>query len=257
MIISKILGNQKLSLLSLALLVGGTNNLANASSLNFSENGALFNNVLFQQKVTGKISATDGPKAGVTIRVKGTAKSTSSDGDGQFSIDAINGDVLLINSIGYKSQEITVTSSVVNINLVSDNETLEEVVVVAYGTQKKVNMTGSVATITPKQLAERPVTSLQNALQGISPGVTVLSRPAEVGRSSSGASSNSGSITVRGRSNLGSPSPMFIIDGIPATSAEFSALSPNDISSMSVLKDAASASLYGSRAANGVILVRT
>ena len=257
MIISKILGNQKLSLLSLALLVGGTNNLANASSLNFSENGALFNNVLFQQKVTGKISATDGPKAGVTIRVKGTAKSTSSDGDGQFSIDAKNGDVLLINSIGYKSQEITVTSSVVNINLVSDNETLEEVVVVAYGTQKKVNMTGSVATITPKQLAERPVTSLQNALQGISPGVTVLSRPAEVGRSSSGASSNSGSITVRGRSNLGSPSPMFIIDGIPATSAEFSALSPNDISSMSVLKDAASASLYGSRAANGVILVTT
>ncbi|WP_313269060.1 TonB-dependent receptor [Sphingobacterium sp.] len=257
MIISKILGNQKLSLLSLALLVGGTNNLANASSLNFSENGALFNNVLFQQKVTGKISATDGPKAGVTIRVKGTAKSTSSDGDGQFSIDAKNGDVLLINSIGYKSQEITVTSSVVNINLVSDNETLEEVVVVAYGTQKKVNMTGSVATITPKQLAERPVTSLQNALQGISPGVTVLSRPAEVGRSSSGASSNAGSITVRGRSNLGSPSPMFIIDGIPATSAEFSALSPNDISSMSVLKDAASASLYGSRAANGVILVTT
>ncbi|MDR3010137.1 MAG: TonB-dependent receptor [Sphingobacterium sp.] len=257
MIISKILGNQKLSLLSLALLVGSTNNLANASSLNFSENGALFNNVLFQQKVTGKISATDGPKAGVTIRVKGTAKSTSSDGDGQFSIDAKNGDVLLINSIGYKSQEITVTSSVVNINLVSDNETLEEVVVVAYGTQKKVNMTGSVATITPKQLAERPVTSLQNALQGISPGVTVLSRPAEVGRSSSGASSNAGSITVRGRSNLGSPSPMFIIDGIPATSAEFSALSPNDISSMSVLKDAASASLYGSRAANGVILVTT
>ncbi|WP_426789805.1 SusC/RagA family TonB-linked outer membrane protein [Sphingobacterium sp. WOUb80] len=257
MIISKILGNQKLSLLSLALLVGSTNNLANASSFNFSENGALFNNVLFQQKVTGKISATDGPKAGVTIRVKGTAKSTSSDGDGQFSIDAKNGDVLLINSIGYKSQEITVTSSVVNINLVSDNETLEEVVVVAYGTQKKVNMTGSVATITPKQLAERPVTSLQNALQGISPGVTVLSRPAEVGRSSSGASSNAGSITVRGRSNLGSPSPMFIIDGIPATSAEFSALSPNDISSMSVLKDAASASLYGSRAANGVILVTT
>lgn len=214
MIISKILGNQKLSLLSLALLVGSTNNLVNASSLNFSENGALFNNVLFQQKVTGKISATDGPKEGVTIRVKGTAKSTSSDGDGQFSIDAKNGDVLLINSIGYKSQEITVTSSVVNINLVSDNETLEEVVVVAYGTQKKVNMTGSVATITPKQLAERPVTSLQNALQGISPGVTVLSRPAEVGRSSSGASSNAGSITVRGRSNLGSPSPMFIIDGI-------------------------------------------
>ncbi len=257
MIISKILGNQKLSLLSLALLVTSTHNMANANSLNFSENSALFNNVLFQQKVTGKISASDGPKAGVTIRVKGTAKSTSSGADGQFSIEAKNGDVLLINSIGYKAQEVVVTSPVVNINLESANEALEEVVVVAYGTQKKVNMTGSVATITPKQLADRPVTSLQNALQGISPGVTVLSRPAEVGRSSSGAASNAGSITVRGRSNLGSPSPMFIIDGIPATSAEFSALSPNDISSMSVLKDAASASLYGSRAANGVILVTT
>ena len=257
MIISKILGNQKLSLLSLALLVTSAHNMANANSLNFSENSALFNNVLFQQKVTGKISASDGPKAGVTIRVKGTAKSTSSGADGQFSIEAKNGDVLLINSIGYQPQEIVVTSPVVNINLESANEALEEVVVVAYGTQKKVNMTGSVATITPKQLADRPVTSLQNALQGISPGVTVLSRPAEVGRSSSGAASNAGSITVRGRSNLGSPSPMFIIDGIPATSAEFSALSPNDISSMSVLKDAASASLYGSRAANGVILVTT
>lgn len=257
MIISKILGNQKLSLLSLALLVTSTHNMANANSLNFSENSALFNNVLFQQKVTGKISASDGPKAGVTIRVKGTSKSTSSGADGQFSIEAKNGDVLLINSIGYKAQEVVVTSPVVNINLESANEALEEVVVVAYGTQKKVNMTGSVATITPKQLADRPVTSLQNALQGISPGVTVLSRPAEVGRSSSGAASNAGSITVRGRSNLGSPSPMFIIDGIPATSAEFSALSPNDISSMSVLKDAASASLYGSRAANGVILVTT
>ena len=257
MIISKILGNQKLSLLSLALLVTSAHNMANANSLNFSENSALFDNVLFQQKVTGKISASDGPKAGVTIRVKGTAKSTSSGADGQFSIEAKNGDVLLINSIGYKAQEVVVTSPVVNINLESANEALEEVVVVAYGTQKKVNMTGSVATITPKQLADRPVTSLQNALQGISPGVTVLSRPAEVGRSSSGAASNAGSITVRGRSNLGSPSPMFIIDGIPATSAEFSALSPNDISSMSVLKDAASASLYGSRAANGVILVTT
>ena len=257
MIISKILGNQKLSLLSLALLVTSAHNMANANSLNFSENSALFNNVLFQQKVTGKISASDGPKAGVTIRVKGTSKSTSSGADGQFSIEAKNGDVLLINSIGYKAQEVVVTSPVVNINLESANEALEEVVVVAYGTQKKVNMTGSVATITPKQLADRPVTSLQNALQGISPGVTVLSRPAEVGRSSSGAASNAGSITVRGRSNLGSPSPMFIIDGIPATSAEFSALSPNDISSMSVLKDAASASLYGSRAANGVILVTT
>src|SRR5699024_4552903 len=102
-----------------------------------------------------------------------------------------------------------------------------------------------------KQLAERPVTSLANALQGISPGVTVLNRPGEV------AKDNDAGITVRGRTNLDSPSPMYIIDGIPASAAEFSALSPEDINDMSVLKDAASASLYGSRAANGVILITT
>lgn len=253
--ISKILGNQKLSLLSLTLLFAGVN-ASNAGELSYSHSLVL-NNTIYQQKVTGKVQGTEGPLAGVTITVKGSSRSTSTDSNGQFSIEAKTGDVLLVKSIGYKPQEISISSSVVTIDLVSDSEALEEVVVVAYGTQKKANLTGSVATITPKQLADRPVTSLQNALQGISPGVTVLSRPAEVGRSSSGAASNAGSITVRGRSNLGSPSPMFIIDGIPATSAEFSALSPNDISSMSVLKDAASASLYGSRAANGVILVTT
>ena len=253
--ISKILGNQKLSLLSLALIFAGTN-VSTANTLYYSGDLVL-NNATYQQKVTGSVRATGGPLAGVTITVKGTSRSTSTDSNGQFSIDAKIGDILVAKSIGYKTQEVSISSLVVTIDLASESEALEEVVVVAYGKQKKANLTGSVATITPKQLADRPVTSLQNALQGISPGITVLSRPSDVGRSSSGAASNAGSITVRGRTNLGSPSPMFIIDGIPATSAEFSALSPNDISSMSVLKDAASASLYGSRAANGVILVTT
>lgn len=253
--ISKILGNQKLSLLSIALLLAGVN-ASKAAMLRHSD-PLVLDKAISQQKVTGKVQGAEGPLAGVTITVKGTSRSTSTSADGQFNLDAKVGDILVVKSIGYKTQEITVSGSVVTIDLVSENEALEEVVVVAYGTQKKANLTGSVATITPKQLADRPVTSLQNALQGISPGITVLNRPGEVGKSSTGPSSNAGSITVRGRTNLGSPSPMFIIDGIPATSAEFSALSPNDISSMSVLKDAASASLYGSRAANGVILVTT
>ncbi|MEN5235662.1 TonB-dependent receptor [Sphingobacterium faecium] len=214
----------------------------------------------FAQKIKVKGSVTDdkGNKlSGVTITEKGTSNATATNPSGGFELNAETGKTLIFNIVGYEPKEVVYTGGDLNISLNSSNTALDEVVVVAFGTQKKANLTGSVATITPKQLADRPVTSLQNALQGISPGITVLSRPGEVGKSSSGTSSNTGSITVRGRTNLGSPSPMFIIDGIPATSAEFSALSPNDINSMSVLKDAASASLYGSRAANGVILVTT
>lgn len=209
-------------------------------------------NVYFQDAVTGVVTGVNGPIAGVTVSIKGSnVGATSTDDQGQFSIKATKGQVLSFTAVGYESYEQTVDGSVLNISLTESGEQLDEVVVVAFGTQKKVNMTGSVATITPKQLAERPVTSMQNALQGISPGITVLSRPGEVAKGSNAT------ITVRGRSNLGSPSPMFIIDGIPATSSEFAAISPNDIASMSVLKDAASSSLYGSRAANGVILVTT
>jgi len=214
----------------------------------------------FAQKIKVKGSVTDdkGNKlSGVTITEKGTSNATATNPSGGFELNAETGKTLIFNIVGYEPKEVVYTGGDLNISLNSSNTALDEVVVVAFGTQKKANLTGSLATITPKQLADRPVTSLQNALQGISPGITVLSRPGEVGKSSSGTSSNTGSITVRGRTNLGSPSPMFIIDGIPATSAEFSALSPNDINSMSVLKDAASASLYGSRAANGVILVTT
>lgn len=215
----------------------------------------------FAQKIKVKGNVTDdkgNQLSGVTITEKGTSNATATNAAGGFELNAETGKILIFNIVGYEPKEVVYTGGNLNISLTSSNTALDEVVIVAFGTQKKANLTGSVATITPKQLADRPVTSLQNALQGISPGVTVLSRPGEVGKSSStGASSNSGGITVRGRTNLGSPSPMFIIDGIPATSAEFSALSPNDINSMSVLKDAASASLYGSRAANGVILVTT
>src|SRR5690606_21538292 len=136
-----------------------------------------------------------------------------------------------------------------NVQLSSSNQDIDEVVVVAFGTQKKVNLTGSVASVTPKQLAERPVTSLQNALQGVSPGITVISRPMAPKKG------NNATLTVRGRSNLGTPGPMYIIGGIPATGAEFAAISAADISSMSVLKDAASGARDGSSAATGFTLV--
>lgn len=206
---------------------------------------------IIQESIQGVVSSAGGPIGGVTVSVKGKAIRTITDSNGNFTIQATKGEVLVFSMVGYESVSKVISKSVENIELLPVNDEIEEVVVVAFGKQKKANMTGAVASVSAKQLAERPVTSLQNALQGISPGVTVLSRPGEV------AKGNNGAITVRGRSNLGSPSPMFIIDGIPATSAEFAALSPNDIASMSVLKDAASAALYGSRAANGVILVTT
>lgn len=208
----------------------------------------------FAQKIKVKGNVTDdkgNQLSGVTISEKGTSNATATNAAGGFELNAETGKTLIFRIVGYEPKEVVYTGGTLNISLTSSNTALDEVVVVAFGTQKKANLTGSVASITPKQLAERPVTSLQNALQGISPGITVLSRPGEV------AKGNNATITVRGRSNLGSPSPMFIIDGIPATSTEFSAINPNDISSMSVLKDAASSSLYGSRAANGVILVTT
>ncbi|MDH5825280.1 SusC/RagA family TonB-linked outer membrane protein [Sphingobacterium faecium] len=208
----------------------------------------------FAQKIKVKGSVTDdrgNVLSGVTVTEKGTGNATATNTTGVFELNAETGKTLIFNIVGYDPKEVVYTGGNLNISLTSSNTALDEVVVVAFGTQKKTNLTGSVASITPKQLADRPVTSLQNALQGISPGITVLSRPGEV------AKGGGATITVRGRSNLGSPSPMFIIDGIPATSTEFSAINPNDISSMSVLKDAASSSLYGSRAANGVILVTT
>lgn len=205
-----------------------------------------------QEKVTGTVTSEQGPVSGATVYVKENSSiATSTDAEGRYSIDAAAGQTLVFSAIGYQTVEQTVNGAILNAMLISSSEDLEEVVIVAFGTQKKENLTGSVATITPKQLQERPVTSMANALQGISPGITVLSRPGEV------AKGNDAGITVRGRSNLGSPTPMYIIDGIPASATEFSALNPNDISSMSVLKDAASASLYGARAANGVILITT
>jgi TonB-linked SusC/RagA family outer membrane protein len=241
---------RKVTPLAAALMLVVT--VPNASFLFANGHVSLQTNNANQETISGKIEDANGPVAGVTVSLKenpGVVTTTNS--SGEFTINAAIGQSLVVRAVGYTAVTKLINSNLLSIRLESTTESLDEVVVVAFGTQKKENLTGAVSSITPKQLAERPVTSLQNALQGISPGITVLSRPAEV------AKGNNGSITVRGRSNLGSPSPMFIIDGIPATGAEFAALSPNDIASMSVLKDAASASLYGSRAANGVILVNT
>lgn len=133
-----------------------------------------------------------------------------------------------------------------SITMKEDTKTLDEVVVVGYGTQKKVNLTGSVASVSTDEIKDRVQTNVLSAVQGTVPGVTVISRPGQTP-----------SINFRGRGNLGTSSPLYVIDGAIADATFFSNLDPNSIESISFLKDAASSAIYGSRAAYGVVLVTT
>ncbi|MBB6501938.1 TonB-dependent receptor [Pedobacter cryoconitis] len=211
--------------------------------------------------ITGKVVDEKGEGIpGATIKVKGTAQGGITDANGQFKLVNIDEKAILVVSyLGYITQEVNAGSGApLIIRMAVQASNLNEVVVVAYGTQKKSSLTGAIATISPKKLRETPVSSLQNALQGVSPGLTILQRPGDVSRASDGTSSGTGGVSIRGRSSLASAgSPMYVIDGIPAIAQEFASLNPNDIASISVLKDASSAALYGSRAANGVIMVTT
>lgn len=189
---------------------------------------------------------------GVTIKIKGTTQGVVGDGDGKYSITVPNEQAVLIFSyINYTTKEVVVgKQTTINVSLTESTEALNEVVVVGYGTQKKVNLSGALNTVSTKTLTNRPVTSLTNALQGAVPGMAVQARPGDVG-------GDIGTINVRGRGNLGASSPLFVVDGIPVSSGDFARINPNDVESMSVLKDASASAIYGSRAAYGVILVTT
>lgn len=197
--------------------------------------------------VTGTVSDKTGTLPGVTVMEKGTTNGTATDIDGKFTLNVQPGAVLQCSFVGYKPQDVTVgNQKTFNIILEEDNQQLEELVVVGYGTQKKVNLTGSVASIGSDDLKERVNTNVLNAVQGSVPGVTVISRPGQAP-----------SINFRGRGNLGTSEPLYVIDGAIADASFFSSLDPNSIESISFLKDAASSAIYGSRAAYGVVLVKT
>ena len=203
-----------------------------------------------QSNVNGLITDSSGePLIGVSIQVKGTTHGTISDLDGKFMLLAKTGDILRISYVGYTPQEIKLTGNQqLRIIMEEDTKRLEEVVVVGYGTQKKVNLTGSVSSITADELANKPVMSTAQALAGLAPGLSVLQTS---GRPGTGAT-----VKIRGTgtfSNAGTD-PLVLIDGL---SGNIDDIDPNDIQSISFLKDAASASIYGNRAANGVILVET
>ena len=226
-----------------------TNKYILLSKKNHSD--AVNDNQQLNRKITGTVKDNNGePVIGANVSVKGTTNGTITDVDGNFSLENISDNVIIVISyIGYTSQEIKAGKQTsLKIILKEDTQAIDEVVVVGFGTQKKVNLTGSIGTVkTDEVLKSRPVTNVQELLAGSVPGMVVSK--------GSGAAGSGASINIRGTSTIGNSSGVLVlIDGMPGN---IYTLNPNDIESVSVLKDAASAAIYGSRAANGVVLVTT
>ncbi len=214
--------------------------------------------------ITGRVvGADDGlPLPGVSVRVKGGTAGTSTGADGNFSLTApSNASALTFTYIGFVTQEVSVgASNRVDVRLVTDAKQLSEVVVVGYGTSTRQSFTGSAAVVSSEVLENRPITSFEKALQGTVAGVTVSSVSGQPGATST--------VRIRGVASISaSATPLYVLDGIPITTGDLSqvattadvlsSINPNDIESVTVLKDASAGSIYGSRAANGVILITT
>ena len=202
-----------------------------------------------QNKVTGIVKdANDEPIIGANVIVKGQSTGTITDIDGRFVLDTPKDAVLQITYIGYVSQEVKVSGKKeLNVVLKEDTETLEEVVVVGYGVQKKANLTGAVSSVKMDEiLGDRPVTSVSNVLMGAMPGLQVTGTSGQPGAEMS--------FNIRGVNSINEGAPLVLVDNVEM---DINMLDPNDIESISVLKDAASSAIYGARAAFGVILVTT
>lgn len=202
-------------------------------------------------KVTGVVKDAQGePIIGANVTVKGQSIGTITDIDGRFTLNVPANAVLHITYIGYVAQDVKVEKGKeINVTLKDDTEMLDEVVVVGFGTQKKVNLTGAVGIATAKELESRPVTSATQALQGLVPGLQISTTTGELDKTAS--------INIRGTGTIGegsSGSPLILIDGMEG---DLNTINPQDIENISVLKDAAASSIYGSRAPFGVILVTT
>ncbi|MEJ0106681.1 MAG: TonB-dependent receptor [Bacteroidota bacterium] len=204
-----------------------------------------------QEKITisGKVTNGETNLANVSVKIPGSRAGTTTDEQGNFKIDAVKGQTLVFSYVGYEEQSLTISDQKeINITLkILEGNALNEVVVVGYGTKKKVNLTGAVSSISGKELEGRPITNLSSALQGTMAGVTVTVNNGQPGN-------DVGTIRVRGIGTLGNSDAMVMVDGIVSSMND---INPSDIESITVLKDAASASIYGSRAANGVILITT
>ena len=203
------------------------------------------------QKLKGQvIDATTGePVIGVNVLVKGSTNGTITDIDGKYELNAPAGAILQISFIGYKTVEIAATTSEQTIKLHEDTETLDEVVVVGYGVQKKESLTGAMSTLKENRLKDVTTPTVENMLNGKVSGVYVAP--------GSGQPGSNGAVQIRGRATLsGSTSPLWVIDGV-IVGEDPGVLNPSDIENMTILKDAASTAIYGSQGANGVIIVTT
>ena len=206
-----------------------------------------------QTTISGKITDSETGEfiVGANIIVKGASRGVTSDFDGNFSISANTSDILVFSYIGFTSQEILIGSNLsINVALVPDVSELDEVILVGYGTQRKKDLTGSVSVISPERLEEKTNTNFRQALQGSLPGITINTNTAN-------AEGNNVGILIRGRNSISaSNSPLVVYDGIPY-SGSISDINPSDIKSITILKDASSTAIYGSRGSNGVILIET
>ncbi len=201
--------------------------------------------------VTGTVTDETGSGLpGVSVVVKGTTRGTTTDANGKYSIAAARNAVLSFSFVGFVAQEVTVgTQSTINLSMLPDVANLQEVIVTAFGTAKKESFTGSAGVIDAESIEKRPVTSIISAIAGTTSGVTTTAGSGQPGASPS--------IRIRGFGSISSGSdPLYVVDGIPY-SGSIANLNPNDIEQITILKDAASTALYGSRAANGVVMVTT
>ena len=212
----------------------------------------LCSNIVFAQKtVTGKVTnQTNDPLPNVSVTVKGTNTGTVTDAYGNFSLNVPAGkNIIEISNVGFGTQEVSVAgkTNVGTVSLIAGTNTLNEVVVTGYGTQRKKDITGSVAVVNTTELRQQPATSPIEALQGKATGVQIIN---------DGSPGSTPQIRIRGNTSINNNDPLFVIDGMPYQ-GKLSWLSSDDIESMQVLKDASAASIYGSRANNGVVIITT
>ena len=210
----------------------------------------LVSSMTFAQNVTYSgtvVDETGEPVIGASVVQKGTAQGSVTDLDGHFSVSAASGSTLVVSYIGYVSQDVKAANNM-RIVLKPNNETLNEVVVIGYGVQKKSVVTASIAKVSSEDLAGKTPVRVDNALKGLAAGVNVTS--------SSGQPGSAPKVRIRGTGTINSSDPLYIVDGMPIEGG-LDYLSPSDIESIEVLKDAASGAIYGARAANGVVLVTT
>ncbi|GAA4903080.1 TonB-dependent receptor [Mucilaginibacter defluvii] len=201
------------------------------------------------KRVTGTVSDNAGPIPGASVRVKGSTAGTTTTPTGTYSLNVPDGAVLVVTYVGYATQEIPVNDrSTINVTLLSNSQSLQEIVVVGYGTTQRKDLTGSVSSVSADQVAKVPVTQLDQALQGRAAGVQVTNND--------GAPGASVSVQIRGVGSLRNNDPLYVVDGYPITGG-LNNINPNDIATMDILKDASATAIYGVRAANGVVIITT